>query len=124
MPKRRPRSGIQGDLTKPEVQSKFIEKLKDLPKDRIDKLVCGFFMYASGAPDSASTQQSIIQQLSSVNLYDLIDKVANSLPLLKAGRDDRLMDYLKLLLRRAQKSCMVIPPMWEAYRDNGYKLVG
>lgn len=122
MPKSKPRGGQQGDLSKPEIQAKYLEKLSYLPKDRLDKLACGFLMYASGEPESYDKQQAILSQLSQVKFFDLIDKIGNTLSLLKADRDSRLMDYLCLLLKRAQKTCMVIPPMWESYRDTGYRM--
>ena len=121
MPKRR-KVGVRGDLCEPKVQKKFLEKLLDVPKERIDLLAVGFFMYASGQPDSKETKERMLGMLKQVSVGDLIDKIGNTLTLLKSGVDDKLADYLLLLLRRALKSDWVIPPLWETYRTTGYSL--
>lgn len=121
MPKRR-KVGVRGDLCDPKVQKKFLEKLLDVPKNRIDLIAVGFFMYANGGPDSKETREMMLGRLKEVSVGDLIDKIGNTLSLLKSGVDDRLADYLLLLLRRALKSDWVIPPLWETYRTTGYSL--
>lgn len=122
MPKKRGRRSFKADLTHPTAQSNFIDRLWDLPPDRILSLVAGTYMFAAGLPDDKSVKDQVFEKLSSVSIPDLMDMFLQTLKLIKPDVDDRLQDYIKLLYRRASKSPWVIPPLWESHRTTGYFL--
>ncbi len=122
MPKKRGKRSFKADLTKPQAQSNFIEKLWELPAERIVSLVAGTYMFAAGLPDDKQVKEQVLEKMSSISIADLMDLFEKTLKLIKPEVDDRLQDYIKLLYRRASKSPWVIPPLWETHRTTGYVL--
>lgn len=122
MPKKRSRRSFNADLTTSLAQANFIERLWELPADRIVSLIAGTYMYAAGLPDEKEVKDQVIEKMSSSPITQIVQLFENTLALIKPEVDDRLQDYIKLLYRRASKSCWVIPPLWETYRTPGYSL--